>query len=76
MTRYAYITPLSAPVQSVAFCLEVPDDPAFWGALRGMFLDLCDPAQWEQATGIEPEDAAAAAEIILASFEERQICEP
>lgn len=75
MKRGQYITPPSPPSGMVAFLITIPTGPHYAGALRGFLLDLCNPENWEQIEGtISPCDAAAFAEIMLSSFEEKETC--
>lgn len=70
-----YQTPLSPPVGVVEFVIRIPSGPVYAGALRGFLLDICKAESWEQSSGgMTPCDAAAYAEIMLSSFEEKTPC--
>lgn len=75
MASGAFITPRTAPTGGETFQLEVPNRAEYRAILRGFFLDLTDPANWNQvATGITAELAAQWAEIILQSLEDDVPC--
>jgi len=62
-----FLTPESFPTTMKRRVLEIPTDPDFLAAFNGALLDLIDPANWEPAGAVTPEDAAAKAqEMILA----------
>ena len=74
MGKGRWVTPVSAPSGTVHICLAVPDDPAYWGAIRAFLRELSFCQNWENVGGIAPEDAAAYAAIIWASFEAKEPC--
>ena len=64
-----FLTPESFPTDQKRRVLEIPTDPDFLGAFNGALTLLMDPANWEQAGAITPDQAAAKAqEIILAMW--------
>lgn len=64
-----FLTPESFPAALKRRVLDIPVDPDFLSAFTGALLPLCDPANWETAGAMTPQDAAARAqEIILASL--------
>lgn len=64
-----FLTPETLPTTLKRRVLEIPVDPDFLGAFNGALVPLMDPANWERAGSVTPEDAAAKAqEIILAMW--------
>jgi hypothetical protein len=75
MGKGAFITPRTLPTATETFQLEVPNQPEYRAILRGFFLDLADPANWNQATSsVTAAQAAQWAEIILQSLEDDVPC--
>lgn len=64
-----FLTPESFPTTKKRRVLDIPVDADFLAAFNGALLPLMDPANWEMAGSITPEQAAAAAqEIIMAMW--------
>jgi hypothetical protein len=62
-----FLTPESFPTALKSRVMEIPTDPDFLAAFNGALTLLMDPANWEPAGAVTPENAAAKAqEIILA----------
>jgi hypothetical protein len=60
-----FLTPESFPTGKKRRVLDIPTDPDFLGAFNGALTLLMDPANWEQAGSVTPEDAAARAQQII-----------
>jgi hypothetical protein len=56
-----FLTPESFPTTLKQRVLLIPTDPDFMAAFNGALLVLADPANWEAAGSVSPEDAAAKA---------------
>lgn len=75
MAKGAFITPRSLPTGSETFQLEVPNVSEYRAILRGFFIDLTKPENWQQIeTNITPEQAAMWAELIAQSLEDDVPC--
>jgi hypothetical protein len=62
-----FLTPESFPSTLKRRVLEIPTDPDFMAAFNGALWTLTDPANWEAAGAITPDEAAAkATEMIQA----------
>lgn len=69
-----WITPASQPQAGRCIQVTIPDAPEYVAILRGIALDLANPANWQQLQGIAACDAAAWAELILTSLESVTPC--
>lgn len=76
MARIAYLAPFNEPDGANYFLLDVPNVPEYRALLRGIFLELTDPAAWEEIPGItiDAQTAADWATVMYDSFEENQQC--
>jgi hypothetical protein len=65
-----FLTPESFPTTKKRRVLDIPVDPDFLAAFNGALTLLMDPANWEQAGEVTPEQAAEkASEIIMAMWD-------
>lgn len=62
-----FLTPETLPATKKRRVMDIPTDPDFLGAFTGALMPLFDPANWEAAGAITPEEAAAAAQDIVLS---------
>lgn len=60
-----FLTPDSFPTTLKRRVFEIPTDPDFLGAFNGALLLLTDPANWEMAGSVTPEEAAAKAQEMI-----------
>lgn len=74
MGKGKYITPVAIPVGTTGVCIQIPNSPVYRAALRAFLRDLSICTAWENVNGIAPEDAAAYAAIMWASFEANLEC--
>lgn len=65
---YGYLTPETLPDDLMRRTMDIPRDPDFLGAFTGALLPLMDPANWQPAGAITPEQAAAKAQEIILSW--------
>lgn len=56
--RGKWVTPETTPAQTLVIKLYVPGGEDWAPAVRGALLLLCEARNWEQVTGITPEQTA------------------
>lgn len=75
MARARWLTPAVSPADSRCILLEIPNTPEYFAILRAFLYDLSNCENWEESPdGISPCDAAAWAETIWTSFEDKVDC--
>ena len=67
-----WLTPDSLPAEVRLVTLSIPDAPTWIAALRGALLLLADPANWEAAGSVSPEEAANRWFVVLLSLDDAQ----
>lgn len=63
-----YITPQSIPTPTLCRRLSIPNDIDIIAAVNGALLDLTLPWNWEQVTGVAPDDIAGAMLVMWRKF--------
>lgn len=65
-----YITPQSTPDTTICRVLLIPDELYWLAAVQGALDELTKPYNWEQVTGITPQEAAERAiELVQQTYE-------
>lgn len=70
MSRDRFLTPDNAPTSWTCRAFSIPDDEQYLALFKGALLETIAAYNWEQVSGITPEDAAAAFWQIYDSYRE------
>jgi len=63
-----YITPQSIPTATICRRLVIPDDIDILAAVNGALYDLTRSYNWEEVTGVTPDDIAEAMAIMWGNY--------